>query len=1135
MGVRSLNGLNGTDTNVVITNRMLATEPLEMTQDTFTDPIVMKIKGLSGFGSNGQILETTGSQIQYRTAPVESNWTNSNGFLYPKDGVDEDVVIGATTNPNDAKLLITNGDLEIANNSLKFTGTNQEIEFEDNDGSKGLYFHTSAGATKGFKMYGVNADSGMARIDQLENSDYMLQLYANDASRNYYEFNRGVLDIRNTGTSTSNISNINFKDYDTATHKKFQLESNLNNETFKLKFNDTGTLDEEEDVMTINCDTNTDRTITFDKTTTTTISGGTSANDCKLKIIADTAGTQTNANAVLELLQNQGIEGAQLKMNNNGDVILQQSGSVSKKLMFSTQGADIEFYGGFDASAPQFGSIGTLVSDFLSTDTRVKRLKLKPNTHTTTIQENGSIAGDITLTLPATTGTIALTGSFQTPIWNVVNTTELIADPKEDDSNICSKLTISSGAGANGDCLLLIEADTDDGVETANPKIQLRQDGGATNAYLELANNDFLIGSAENANNTILYTNNGAIVFSADSGSSYDIATFTTTLSDLKSTSTKVVKLQTDTIEGTTTATNKIESTTDGWKITTDSSDKTLVLDNGGGSYYPYFDVDSATATSVPFQLIINSIGSAYVINRPSESTTQADLEHVFYGSGIFADSLGANNQSNNTITSDSTKGWIFEANNTQRTIEIRGSSYYPYLGCVGDSEPYIIHINNISGNAYTIENTNNAMGGIKHDFEGAEIKVPGIRDRANTDNYIFGDATGWALESETPQYALELRLSSTGGTYDPKLGTISDDNPFTISLGSLDQVYNINNTNDTTAGLNHKFKGTVRADYLSGLTYTDNQFFSSSIGWDIYTEEPRYALTIRNGTDYYPYLGTPNATTLFMIYINTINDTAYEIINTDNTIAGVRHELVGAETQMCNARVGWKYDNSAYTYLYSPEGTNGAASFGGSYISWHDNGSAIYFNLPGGGTSAGDYVSWATNNSQKARISMDGAGKITGSWTGSWAGTSDRRLKENIVPIENAVETLMKINVYQFDKYDIDNFDCIHHEGDEKDTLKPFKDRLSKDKRFVYGFIAQELCENTPEIGKMCVETNGFGTEEPAYIIDDRSMLACAIKTIQTQQEEINTLKQEVNTYKSIIDKLVSATSFKAFKQSLE
>ena len=169
----------------------------------------------------------------------------------------------------------------------------------------------------------------------------------------------------------------------------------------------------------------------------------------------------------------------------------------------------------------------------------------------------------------------------------------------------------------------------------------------------------------------------------------------------------------------------------------------------------------------------------------------------------------------------------------------------------------------------------------------------------------------------------------------------------------------------------------------------------------------------------------------------------------------------------------------------------------------------------------------------------MTGQAYITGSWNGSW-NSSDRRLKENIMPIENAVDTLMKINVYQFDKYDIINYDTIHHE-EGVDTLKPFKERLSENTRFVYGFIAQEIYENTPTLGKMCVETNDWGEEEPAYIVNDRPMLACAIKTIQEQQEEINTLqeevntlKEEVNTYKEIIDKLLKAPSFKAFKESV-
>ena len=57
MSNRSLNGLNGTTTNVVITNRMLTTLPLEMTQNLFSDPIVLSMKGLTGLGTANQIMK----------------------------------------------------------------------------------------------------------------------------------------------------------------------------------------------------------------------------------------------------------------------------------------------------------------------------------------------------------------------------------------------------------------------------------------------------------------------------------------------------------------------------------------------------------------------------------------------------------------------------------------------------------------------------------------------------------------------------------------------------------------------------------------------------------------------------------------------------------------------------------------------------------------------------------------------------------------------------------------------------------------------------------------------------------------------------------------------------------------------
>ena len=74
MSVRSLNGLNGTTTSVVITNRMLTTLPLEMTQPLFTDPIILSMKGLTGLGTGNQIMKmnSAGTQLIWGTDNQEN-------------------------------------------------------------------------------------------------------------------------------------------------------------------------------------------------------------------------------------------------------------------------------------------------------------------------------------------------------------------------------------------------------------------------------------------------------------------------------------------------------------------------------------------------------------------------------------------------------------------------------------------------------------------------------------------------------------------------------------------------------------------------------------------------------------------------------------------------------------------------------------------------------------------------------------------------------------------------------------------------------------------------------------------------------------------------------------------------------
>lgn len=509
----------------------------------------------------------------------------------------------------------------------------------------------------------------------------------------------------------------------------------------------------------------------------------------------------------------------------------------------------------------------------------------------------------------------------------------------------------------------------------------------------------------------------------------------------------------------------------------------------GSSTYQVYLDY-SAGGNEFKFNYADRSTSTEIAINKYNNSfNVFTQYVNTVFESPITVNSIKGENSATNTIKDDGARGWEFVAVDATRAIAIESGSYYPYLG-VDTNKPFLIHINNIGGNAYEINNTNNTLAGLRHEFYGDVVFNSVIRAEGGSLPIRIGSVGDYTALEYSEASDIFYLYNSTSTKYFMEYQAIPQTtlfrtNNFTISSGTAnnDCVLLIEaDTDNNDENANPEIR--LRAD--GGVTGMNMKLDNN----DLIIE------TIYSGQD---------------IQINPYSSANCEIN------AGLTS--CSDDFKCASSRFRVEYISSL-TYFYNPSGSHsggGSASYAGSYWSYHDNGTAIYFNLPSGATSSGAYYGFATSNSQKARIDMTGSGKITGSWTGGWAGTSDRRLKKNIVPIENAVDTLMKINVYQFDKYDIDNFDCIHHDEDE-DTLKPFTERLSKDTRFVYGFIAQELYENTPEIGKMCIETNDWGEEEPAYIIDDRPILACAIKTIQTQQEEINTLKQELQNIKDLL-----------------
>ncbi len=123
------------------------------------------------------------------------------------------------------------------------------------------------------------------------------------------------------------------------------------------------------------------------------------------------------------------------------------------------------------------------------------------------------------------------------------------------------------------------------------------------------------------------------------------------------------------------------------------------------------------------------------------------------------------------------------------------------------------------------------------------------------------------------------------------------------------------------------------------------------------------------------------------------------------------------------------------------------------------------------------------TGGTLTGSLNIQGELVCTGNVTAFATSLSDRRLKENIIPITNATDIINKINIYSFN----------------------FKDNPAKR----YGVIAQEVKEILPEVI----------TETPIPIDDDfalgvnyQDIFALLIKVVQEQNKKIKKLENMIN-----------------------
>lgn len=110
-----------------------------------------------------------------------------------------------------------------------------------------------------------------------------------------------------------------------------------------------------------------------------------------------------------------------------------------------------------------------------------------------------------------------------------------------------------------------------------------------------------------------------------------------------------------------------------------------------------------------------------------------------------------------------------------------------------------------------------------------------------------------------------------------------------------------------------------------------------------------------------------------------------------------------------------------------------------------------------------------------------------SGTYSGSWTQASDERFKKNIKPVDNAIETLKKINGVQYE-WDIEKYPKKH---------------FAEGKHI--GLIAQEVEKVFPEL----VRTDSDGYKSIAY----QNMVAVLLEAVKEQQNNIEYLNRKVET----------------------
>lgn len=153
-----------------------------------------------------------------------------------------------------------------------------------------------------------------------------------------------------------------------------------------------------------------------------------------------------------------------------------------------------------------------------------------------------------------------------------------------------------------------------------------------------------------------------------------------------------------------------------------------------------------------------------------------------------------------------------------------------------------------------------------------------------------------------------------------------------------------------------------------------------------------------------------------------------------------------------------------------------------------------------------------ATSSGVGADFSLDTSGNLgitgTGTAPGGWATTSDRRIKQDIRPVEDAIDTLLKLRPVSY-----------HYTPDYRAMENNLPDKLH------LGFIAQEFREVFPDaVVTTDKRVPGAAQDaEPMLAVDSSPALITTVAAVQELVRENAQLKSQVSELAARLDRLES------------